>query len=1081
MKLLLIVLFSFVVFSTSQILEDETCDLVDIVFVLDSSGSIKPPNWLRLLSFTKNVTDNFRIGPTFTRVGVVVYGNKAKPVFHLNEYSDKKLLGNAILGIKYLDQNTNTSGGIRVMHEQMFTTANGDRPNAPNIAVVITDGESTFDKDQTVPEANKARDKNIIILAIGIGEKTSKSELEGIANKPSEKFVFNADFDTLDSIRKLVVDTACTAVSDCRQGSDVVFLMDSSGSVGHTNFNHQKTFVNNIIRKLNIEAGQTRVGVVTYGGSAQIGFNLNQYTSTDRIKTALNNLRYMGGTTNVASAIRTASERMFGTGGDRSNVRNIMVLIGDGNSNNMIESTSEASKARLKGITILVVSGSDWVDRIEMAEIATDPDTLNVFNSTRFRQLSDVAGALTRAICNDVVECQDNSCNNGECIDDINKFTCRCRNGFVGPRCEYRCREQADVSIAIDSSDSIGPKRYYAVLNYVKNIVRGLPLENNVRVGVLTFADQTIVRFPFNKYRNSDEAANALSFPFMNGATKTSQALVQMRDMFNSARRNVRSVGIVITDGMSANPDQTWKNAVELHNRDITMLGVGLKVNSKGLSELEGIASDPNDKNILQLNTFDDLYNPRYTLQMIDAICNNINNCASNPCSNGARCIDGINTYTCECNSGTTGKNCERRCDAQADIAFIIDVSGSIRRHRLELVKQFTAEIVDQFEISRTKARVAVLYFSDNSHLHFNLDAYYDKGDIIHAIKRIPFLFGRTHTAAALKMVRDSVFNGRGGDRPNVVNHCIVITDGQSNVNPEKTVPEAITDRVSGIHITVATIGDGTNKLEIKGIASSPDFSNVFTVDKYEKLPSMISSIVGSTCDETNECSSSPCRNGGRCIDELGQFFCLCNGAYSGERCERRCSRQFDVVFLIDASGSLEETFEWQMKLVRKITMGLNFSSGRTRVGALTFDNQVVREQLFPMNKYTSLKEVLNAIAFTQRKQRRGTHTASALQYMHSQMFNNPSAGDRGGIDNIAIVITDGRSNINRGSTIREASNAKSKRIRLMTVGVGNGVDTKELSDMATNPDSDNVFRLKDLNDGSVNEVSNNILQRLCG
>lgn len=307
---------------------DESCDLVDIVFVLDSSGSIKPPNWKRLLSFTKNVTDNFRIGPQYTRVGVVVYGNKAKPVFHLNKYSDKKLLGDAILGIRYLDQNTNTSGGIRVMHQDMFTAANGDRPNAPNIAIVVTDGESTFDKNLTIPEANKARDKNIIIIAIGIGEKISEDELQGIGNKPAKDFVFKAEFDTLDTLKNLVVQTACTAVSDCREGSDVVFLMDSSSSVGHTNFNHQRNFVNSVIRKLNVDGGQTRVGVVSYGGAVEIAFNLNQYTTSDRIKTALNNVRYLGGTTNVAGAIKTATDRMFGTGGDRPNTRNIMVLIG---------------------------------------------------------------------------------------------------------------------------------------------------------------------------------------------------------------------------------------------------------------------------------------------------------------------------------------------------------------------------------------------------------------------------------------------------------------------------------------------------------------------------------------------------------------------------------------------------------------------------------------------------------------------------------------------------------------------------------------------------------------------------------
>ena len=36
-----------------------------------------------------------------------------------------------------------------------------------------------------------------------------------------------------------------------------------------------------------------------------------------------------------------------------------------------------------------------------------------------------------------------------------------------------------------------------------------------------------------------------------------------------------------------------------------------------------------------------------------------IDYCASNPCQNGGTCIDGINTYTCNCAPGYIGYNCE--------------------------------------------------------------------------------------------------------------------------------------------------------------------------------------------------------------------------------------------------------------------------------------------------------------------------------------------------------------------------------------------------------------------------------------
>ena len=54
------------------------------------------------------------------------------------------------------------------------------------------------------------------------------------------------------------------------------------------------------------------------------------------------------------------------------------------------------------------------------------------------------------------------------------------------------------------------------------------------------------------------------------------------------------------------------------------------------------------------------------------------------------------------------------------------------------------------------------------------------------------------------------------------------------------------------------------------------------------------------------------------------------------------------------------------------------------------------------------------------------TNTQAALQMLYDNVFRS-DRGDRNGVDNIAIVMTDGGSNINRANTVRRAQDAKNR------------------------------------------------------
>ena len=100
----------------------------------------------------------------------------------------------------------------------------------------------------------------------------------------------------------------CVLLSACLLGSDVVFALDTSGSIGLENVEEMTEFLELLINSLDVEGNDTdptvsRIGMLTYSDSANIEFYLNTYSERTHILQAIN-VRYSGGTTNEADALR---------------------------------------------------------------------------------------------------------------------------------------------------------------------------------------------------------------------------------------------------------------------------------------------------------------------------------------------------------------------------------------------------------------------------------------------------------------------------------------------------------------------------------------------------------------------------------------------------------------------------------------------------------------------------------------------------------------------------------------------------------------------------------------------------------
>ena len=191
---------------------------------------------------------------------------------------------------------------------------------------------------------------------------------------------------------------------------------------------------------------------------------------------------------------------------------------------------------------------------------------------------------------------------------------------------------------------------------------------------------------------------------------------------------------------------------------------------------------------------------------------------------------------------------CFPACDGQADVVFVIDASGSIRQSRFQTVLEYVTTVVEQLEVAQDRTRVGVVVYSDDAEVKFQLNTYPSKQDVLSAIRSQRWIQGRTNTAAALNIMTQTMFTPANGDRYDVPNYAIVVTDGESNVQKEQTLPSAIAARLAGIHLMVVTVSEKPN-LELKGIASDPDDNNLLYVNRFDLLPTITDTLVSNMCD----------------------------------------------------------------------------------------------------------------------------------------------------------------------------------------------------------------------------------------
>ncbi|EPY74895.1 vitrin isoform 1-like protein [Camelus ferus] len=183
----------------------KTClNSADIGFVIDGSSSVGTSNFRTVLQFVANLSKEFEISDTDTRIGAMQYTYEQRLEFGFEEHSSKADILNAIKKVGYWSGGTSTGAAINYALEQLFKKS---KPNKRKLMILITDGRS-YD-DVRIP-STVAHHKGVITYAIGVAW-AAQDELEVIATHPARDHAFFVDeFDYLYKLVPQVIQNICT-------------------------------------------------------------------------------------------------------------------------------------------------------------------------------------------------------------------------------------------------------------------------------------------------------------------------------------------------------------------------------------------------------------------------------------------------------------------------------------------------------------------------------------------------------------------------------------------------------------------------------------------------------------------------------------------------------------------------------------------------------------------------------------------------------------------------------------------------------------------------------------------------------
>ncbi|MBN3325880.1 CO6A1 protein, partial [Atractosteus spatula] len=380
----------------------------------------------------------------------------------------------------------------------------------------------------------------------------------------------------LEVIRKL-----CSCC-ECSCGPvKLLFVLDSSESVGLQNFTLEKQFIIRVINKItkignNQNEPGSRVGVVQYsheGTQELVSMDDPNITTLSQLKSAVKNMRWIAGGTYTGEALDFARQA-FGT----SQLSNqVVIVLTDGRSDTR-DSKPLSSLCNIPNIRVVGIGIGDIFRRSPYTTMLQEITCQSTPKPGLFLKITDHAQLLEESFFENVTSyiCEDSKCPDYTCPAGFN--------------------EPTDIVFMLDGSTSVGQKNFERTRDLAeKAVVRLLSADKRrlLRLSVMQYSDSTQqrVEMPFTSQLDDAALSHIRATSYINRATDLPAALTFLgTTLKQEGRPDVRKKVVIFSDGRSKSATRLRipeAAAGALRQKlDLLAVAVGSSLDESGICQL---------------------------------------------------------------------------------------------------------------------------------------------------------------------------------------------------------------------------------------------------------------------------------------------------------------------------------------------------------------------------------------------------------------------------------------------------------------------------------------------------------------